>query len=89
MYRVKGARGVKHALQALLGAVIANPADFVAVKEKDAAILERLGKLIDSLDRFTSRVMKLKRIFQKPVMAALDYIGKAIDADSSEDQQAE
>ena len=54
MYRIKGAKGVKEAMQALLGAVVANRESLQDLPTDESDVLQRLGKLIDKLDSFTA-----------------------------------
>lgn len=79
-YRIHGAKGVKEALQSLLGSVVVNNEGLVGLKGQNDDVLARLGKLIDSLDSFTSRAMKLTRILAGPASAALKFLTDEADA---------
>ncbi len=74
MYRIKGAKGVKEAMQALLGSVVANREALQEIREDNSDVLDRLGKLIDKLDTFTARAMKLKKVLSGPVRSALEFL---------------
>lgn len=80
IYRIKGARGIKDALQALLGAVVANQQPLMELEDKHSDILKRVGTLIDKLDTFTARTLKVYRILSAPVRAALAFLGNSGDA---------
>lgn len=82
MFRIKGAKGVKEAMQATLGAVVANQEEFAKAKDSSADVLVRLGELLDKLDSFTSKALKLHRILTKPVMAAITFFGNALEQDT-------
>lgn len=74
MYRIKGAKGVKEALQSLFGAVIVNQEALDRLKGRNEDVLERIGMLIDKLDAFTARALKIKRIMTGPVGLALNFL---------------
>ncbi|HCM0712933.1 TPA: hypothetical protein N2743_004430 [Vibrio parahaemolyticus] len=67
MYRIKGAKGLKEALQATIGAVVANQEELRNVSSDNQDVLVRLGELIDKMDVFTARALKLKNIVSKPI----------------------
>lgn len=79
-YRIRGAKGVMEALQSLLGSLVVNNEGLVNLKGQNDDVLERLGKLIDSLDSFTARVLKLKRILTGPVSAALRFLTDDVES---------
>ena len=67
MYKIKGAKGLKDALQGTIGAVVANQEDLRTVGTENQDLLDRLGELIDKMDSFTARALKLKTIVSKPI----------------------
>ncbi|MBU2986805.1 hypothetical protein KO528_15680 [Saccharophagus degradans] len=79
MYRIKGAKGLKETLQGTIGAVIANQVELQSASENNPDVLKRLGELIDKLDSFTTRAMKLKKLLTKPIRFLIE---KATDPDS-------
>ena len=78
MYRIKGAKGLKEALQGTIGAVVANQQDLKDTSEQNPDVIKRLGELIDKLDSFTSRALKLKKMLTKPIRY---FIEKVTDPD--------
>lgn len=76
-YRIKGARGVKEALQSLLGSVIAHRETLRALSKDEMTIPQKLGCLVNKLDTFTSKALKIGRILSGPVAKALDFLSNS------------
>ncbi|MBT1443424.1 hypothetical protein KJI95_02655 [Shewanella sp. JM162201] len=74
MYQIKGAKGLKDALQGTIGAIVANQEELRTVRNENQDVIERLGELIDKLDSFTARALKLKEIVSKPIRYLLKVI---------------
>lgn len=74
LVKIKGAKGVKEALQGLVGAVVANQDGLHDLKISEPGVLQRLGKLLDKLDAFTAKALKVKRILSGPVRYVLTRI---------------
>ncbi|PAU77006.1 hypothetical protein CK501_15415 [Halovibrio salipaludis] len=74
LIKIKGAKGLKEALQSLVGSVVANHQSLKQLETDEPDILERLGGLLDKLDAFTARALKLKRMLTGPVSYVLDKI---------------
>lgn len=74
LYKIKGARGLKQALQATIGAVVANQEELKCSTKNNLDVLTRLGELIDKLDSFTSRALKLQKILTKPIGFLIEKI---------------
>ncbi|VUD69051.1 hypothetical protein TDB9533_04415 [Thalassocella blandensis] len=74
IYRIKGAKGLKEALQGTIGAVVANQQDLKDTSKENPDVLKRLGELIDKLDSFTSRALKLKKMITKPIRYFLEKV---------------
>jgi len=74
MYRIKGAKGLKEALQGTIGAVVANQQDLKDSSKDNPDVLKRLGELIDKLDSFTARALKLKKMLTKPIRFFLEKV---------------
>jgi hypothetical protein len=72
MYKIKGAKGLKNALQGTIGSVFANYDELTASSENNPDVLTRLGELIDKLDSFTARALKLKKMLAKPIRYLLE-----------------
>ncbi|MDR5876478.1 hypothetical protein QC815_16330, partial [Halomonas gomseomensis] len=72
-YRIKGAKGVKEALQATLGSVMVNKEQLKPLAEKSPEILDRLAKLLDKLDAFSSKAIKLHKVLSKPISYMLSF----------------
>ena len=67
LYRIKGARGLKQALQATIGAVVANEKEIKSVSAENPDVIDRLGKLLDKLDSFTSTALKVHKVVRHPL----------------------
>ena len=74
MYKIKGAKGLKEALQGTIGAVVANQDELKSTTETNPDVLKRLGELIDKLDSFTARALKLKKMLTKPIRFLLEKV---------------
>lgn len=82
MYKIKGAKGLKEALQGTIGSVVANQEELKASSDNNPDVLKRLGELIDKLDSFTARALKLKKMLTKPILFLLE---KATDPETDEE----
>lgn len=85
--RIKGAKGVKEALQSLVGAVVANEEGLRELKTSQPDVLERLGALLDKLDSFAARALKLKRMVTAPVRYVLTKITDPDDESEETDSE--
>jgi hypothetical protein len=74
IYRIKGGRGVKEALQSLLGAVVVNKDALSEAGEKNPAMLRKLGSLVEKLDAFTARALRLHKVLSGPIGKALGFL---------------
>ncbi len=81
MFKIKGAKGLKEALQGTIGAVVTNQEELQKASEDNPDVINRIGELIDKLDSFTSRALKLKRMLTKPIRFLLE---KVTDPESEE-----
>ena len=79
MYRIKGAKGLKEAMQGTIGALIANQEDLKLASQDNPDVLKKLGELIDKLDSFTARALKLKKILTKPISFLLEKVTNSQD----------
>lgn len=86
MYKIKGAKGLKEALQGTIGAVIANHDELKASSKTNADIIKRLGELIDKMDSFASRALKIKKALSTPVRYVLEKLSETNETDSSNDE---
>lgn len=82
MYKIKGAKGLKEALQGTIGAVVANQEELKSSSETNPDVLKRLGELIDKLDSFTARALKLNKMLTKPIRFLLE---KATEPDCEDE----
>ncbi|WP_280551642.1 hypothetical protein [Halomonas sp. 25-S5] len=89
MYRIKGAKGLKEALQGTVGAVLANQDELKDAAAQNPEVLRRLGELIDKLDSFTARALKLKRMVTKPIRYVLEKVTDADLSDGDYEQEAD
>jgi hypothetical protein len=74
MYTIRGAKGLKDALQGAIGSVVVNQDDLKKHSDKNADVIKRIGELIDKLDSFTSRALKLKKMLTKPIRFLLEKV---------------
>ncbi len=72
-YRIKGAKGVKEALQATLGSVMVNKEQLKPLAKNSPETLDRLVKLLDKLDAFSSKAIKLHKVLSKPISYMLSF----------------
>ncbi|HHF3081608.1 TPA: hypothetical protein ACPJ03_004532 [Vibrio diabolicus] len=82
MYKIKGAKGLKDALQGTIGAVVANQEELRNAADENQDVLKRLGELIDKMDSFTARALKLKTIASKPIRYLLKSVTEPEITDS-------
>lgn len=85
LYKIKGAKGLREALQSTIGAVVANQADIKAASVSNPDVIARLGELIDKIDLFSSRALKLKRALAKPIRFVLEKISEYQDSYDEEE----
>ncbi len=74
MYKINGAKGLKQSLQSTIGMVVANQEQLSDVAKTDSNVIERLGKLIDKVDSFTAKALKIHKALSKPVRFLIDCI---------------
>lgn len=74
MHRIKGAKGLKEAMQGTIGAIIANQEDLKLSSHDNPDVFKKLGELIDKLDSFTARALKLKKILTQPINFLLEKV---------------
>jgi len=86
MYKIKGAKGLKQSLQSTIGMVVANQADLSKASEKDKNVIDRLGLLIDKIDAFTAKALKVHKVLSKPYQSLL---GLLVSDDNVENVVAE
>ena len=67
MYKIKGAKGLKEALQGTIGAVVANQQELKLVATTESDVMKRLGELIDKIDSFTSKALKMNKAIRSPI----------------------
>jgi hypothetical protein len=78
LYRVYGARGLKKNLQGLFGLVFTERAELKKETDKNADVIDRLGKLMDKIDSASSKALKVHKALTKPVRF---LIGLVTDSD--------
>ena len=86
MYKIKGAKGLKQSLQSTIGMVVANQTELSTVASSEPDVIERLGKLIDKVDSFTAKALKIHKALSKPVQF---IIGLVADNDDSSPEEVE
>jgi chorismate mutase len=85
MYKIKGAKGLKQSLQSTIGMVVANQAELSDVANSDPDVIERLGKLIDKVDLFTAKALKVHKALTKPVQFLIGLVTDDNNETSSEE----
>ena len=75
-YKIKGAKGIKESLQATVGAIFANQDSLKSESDNNSEVLNRIGDLIDKLDAFTSKALKLHRIIKHPIKTLISNVTK-------------
>jgi len=88
LFKIKGAKGLKEALQGTIGAVVANQEELKSVAFTDSDVIERLGELIDKMDSFASRALKIKKAISSPIKYVLEKITKP-DESCEKDSETE
>jgi hypothetical protein len=76
LYKIKGAKGLKEALQGTLGAVVANQEELKVASATDSDVIKRLGELIEKMDSFASKALKIKKALSSPVKYVLEMLCK-------------
>ena len=74
LYKIKGAKGLKEALQGTLGAVVANQEELKIASATDSDVIKRLGELIEKMDSFASKALKIKKALSSPVKYVLEML---------------
>lgn len=83
MYKIKGAKGLKEALQGTIGAVVANQDEIKDAAKTNNDVIKRLSELIDKIDSFASRALKINKALSSPIKYVLE---KLSDPDKESDE---
>lgn len=67
LYQIKGAKGLKEALQGAIGAVVANQEELKTAKTENDDVIQRLGSLLDKMDSFASKALKVHKVIKSPI----------------------
>lgn len=87
MYKIHGAKGLKQSLQSTIGMVVANQEELSIAAKSEPEVIERLGKLLDKVDSFTSKALKVHKALAKPVKFLIDLvINKNEPSDPNDDE---
>ncbi|WP_306547960.1 hypothetical protein [Desulfobulbus sp.] len=76
LYRIHGAKGLKSSLQNLLGVVFTEQAALNGEATKNADLLGRLAALLDKLDSFSAKALRIHKALTKPVRFLLSCISE-------------
>lgn len=87
-YKIRGAKGLMVALQSTIGAVYANQESLNKAKEKNDDVIERLGQLIDKIDSFTAKALKINKIIRHPIKFLIEKLDKT-GIENSEIEESE
>ena len=74
MYKINGAKGLKRSLQSTIGMVVANQDELSSMATSEPDVIERLGKLIDKIDSFTAKALKVHKALTKPVQFLIGLV---------------
>ncbi|WP_286810244.1 MULTISPECIES: hypothetical protein, partial [unclassified Marinobacter] len=83
MVQIKGVRGIKEAMQSLVGAVIAHQEELKAQREEDRQLLARLAETMVQLDKIISKSLRMYRLFRHPVQFLISKVNE--DAEASDE----
>lgn len=83
MVQIKGVRGIKAAMQSLVGAVVAHQEDLKAQREEDRQLLAKLAETMVQLDKIISTSLKVYRLFRHPVQSLMSKVNEEAE-DSNE-----
>lgn len=61
-FKIRGAQGLRTAMEAVIGATLAQNEKYQEIKRTDADVLSRLGQFLDSVDGIISKALKVKRV---------------------------
>ncbi|BDX03364.1 hypothetical protein MACH16_21120 [Marinomonas pontica] len=89
MYKIKGAKGLKQSLQSTIGMVVANQTELSNVANSNPDVIERLGKLIDKVDSFTAKALKVHKALTKPVRFLIGLVTDSNDLLPEEPEPAD
>lgn len=67
LYQIKGAKGLKEALQGAIGAVVANQEELKKAKNDNDEVIKKLGGLLEKVDSFASKALKIHKIIKSPI----------------------
>lgn len=76
LYRIHGAKGLKTSLQNLLGLVFTEQAAIKIEKVKSADVIAKLGALLEKLDSFSAKALRVHKVLTKPVRFLIDWLAK-------------
>lgn len=89
MYKIHGAKGLKQSLQSTIGMVVANQTELSIAAKSEPDVIERLGNLLDKVDSFTSKALKVHKALTKPVKFLIDLAtNKNESSDPNETEDA-
>jgi len=89
MYKIHGAKGLKQSLQSTIGMVVAHQTELSIAAKSEPDVIERLGNLLDKVDSFTSKALKVHKALTKPVKFLIDLVtNKNESSDPSETEDA-
>lgn len=84
LYQIKGAKGLKEALQGAIGAVVSNQEELKNVKGENDDVIKKLGNLLDKMDSFTSKALKVQKIIKSPISFLIEKFSSNNEENGSE-----
>nr|WP_283103811.1 hypothetical protein [Shewanella gelidii] len=84
LYQIKGAKGLKEALQGAIGAVVANQEELKKAKNENDEVITKLGTLLDKMDSFASKALKIHKIIKAPISFLIEKFSSNNEEQDSE-----
>ena len=84
LYQIKGAKGLKEALQGAIGAVVANQEGLKKAKNENDEVIKKLGTLLDKMDSFASKALKIHKIIKSPISFLIEKFSSNNEEQDSE-----
>ena len=88
LYQIKGAKGLKEALQGAIGAVVANQEELKSAKSENDDVIKKLGNLLDKMDSFASKALKVHKIIKSPISFLIEKFSCNNEEQDSEGELA-
>jgi hypothetical protein len=84
LYQIKGAKGLKEALQGAIGAVVANQEELKKATNENDEVIKKLGGLLEKVDSFASKALKIHKIIKSPISFLIEKFSSNNEEQGSE-----